>query len=165
MSTCVFLVLLLLNKPPFPIQPVSSFKLLTEDQNIKMVGYYQHSMTHCSPLPLLQTYETRPNMLYNGQVTVAVIFQWVVTQRLNTILFLCTFRYNPPLSCSNLTDHQLVSLDFNVLDSLNTKLERPVSDTCSLHVWCYACISDRCQSFTWPLVMMYTCTCDGDRNC
>ncbi len=42
------------------------------------------------------------------------------------------FRSNtpsPPLPCSNLTDHQLVSLDFNVLDSLNTKLERPVSNT------------------------------------
>ena len=54
------------------------------------------------------TYEMRPNPLYNSQITAAVVF-------------------------NNLSDRQLVSIEFNVLDSLNTKLERPVSsDTYSL---------------------------------
>lgn len=66
-----------------PAQPVSTFKPLAEDDNLKM------------------TYEVRANPLYQGQVTVAVIFQ-------------------------NKTPDQIISLDFNVLDSLNTKLERPV---------------------------------------
>ena len=34
------------------------------------------------------------------------------------------------LSHSNLTDRHIKSLEFNVLDSLNTKLIRPVSTTC-----------------------------------
>ena len=36
-------------------------------------------------------------------------------------------------SCSNQTPHQLVSMEFNVLDSLNTKMERPVSVVFTIH--------------------------------
>jgi hypothetical protein len=62
---------------------MSKYRDLAEDENLKM------------------TYEMRPNPLYSGQITVAVVF-------------------------SNLCEQQLVSIEFNVLDSLNTKLERPV---------------------------------------
>jgi AP-3 complex subunit delta-1 len=50
------------------------------------------------------TYEMRPNPLYSGQITVGVVF-------------------------SNQSDKQLVSIEFNVLDSLNTKLERPMGSS------------------------------------
>jgi len=63
----------------------------------------------------LQTYETRVSLAQSSRFVVSVIF-------------------------TNLTTEQHVrDLDFNILDSLNTKLMRGVCTTTTLYYSCHAC--------------------------
>ena len=95
---------------------------------------------------LLQMYETRVTSQNRNQVVVSIIFRYVIHERIDVIesynIFLISVvcllvefkfvlvwshRYSLISFYSNLTDRHIKSMEFNVLDSLNTKLIRPVS--------------------------------------
>ena len=91
-------------------------------------------------------YETRVTSQNRNQVVVSIIFRYVTHELIDVIesynIFLISVvcllvefkfvlvwshRYSLISFYSNLTDRHIKSMEFNVLDSLNTKLIRPVS--------------------------------------
>lgn len=91
---------------------------------------------HCIPLEsvaYLISICLRYTRHYRTQFTYNCIQQSIKTtlkfcaHSIGNFVFFVVITFSLNLSHSNLTDRHIKSLEFNVLDSLNTKLVRPVS--------------------------------------